>query len=647
VTNIKKYEEFLESVFSSLFKKNVPYLYSARFREILNSMIGSEIAKGLLYAENSNQVSDDITLIDITESEDKVSFIQLNRISRMRDEDTTFSKKEDIVEYIETVWRYTQNNLEYKGWTQQRTEISIGRFVTRVFQKSKQTVTDKEIEKFVNSYKSRFKFINNIESRFEMVSGEDIRKWYLEKNYQFNRGQLSNSCMRHSECQSYFDIYVKNPEVCKLLILHGDDDSKITGRALIWKLKDGRTYMDRQYTNIESDKNVFIEYAKKQEWVYYGMGGGFKEMEVQLANHKYDEFPYMDTFIYYNHVSHLLSNNEEVWPSKDWHSLQNTNGSFTSGDVVWSEYHDCWIPREDAVNTVDQGWVRSDDARFIDSRNEWYSTDSDDICWSDYTDEYYHVDDAIFSEYLETWLPTDNSFTAYISSDDEWVALPNNMKNLAKSFSIGGEDRICLIESVIPNPFGEGWIFKKDTIKVFYCEKINDYITEEDAKMRNLQISSDYKTIEMIDYINSQIGEVDEKKLLNYLIEFKPTPELIKKMNEFFEGSYKYRWLLDEKTYTDIEKFNTLKAGIWFGYRNFEKNDYYRLKYSSNRGQKFLELHEKTLLKFIDQRTYDKLYTQNYFSSFILASEPMIFDIITDPEMVKIYIHLLAATNPR
>ena len=186
MTNIKKYEEFLESVFSSLFKKNVPYLYSARFREILNSMIGSEIAKGLLYAEHSNQVSDDITLIDITESEDKVSFIQLNRISRMRDEDTTFSKKEDIVEYIETVWRYTQNNLEYKGWTQQRTEISIGRFVTRVFQKSKQTVTDKEIEKFVNSYKSRFKFINNIESMFEMVSGEDIRKWYLEKNYQFN-----------------------------------------------------------------------------------------------------------------------------------------------------------------------------------------------------------------------------------------------------------------------------------------------------------------------------------------------------------------------------------------------------------------------------------------------------------------------------
>ena len=137
--------------------------------------------------------------------------------------DDKYNKMDDLLQYTKNIWSNTKKDLDHDCWNQQRTEITIGRFVSRVLLKSKITISDKNIETFVNSYKSRIKFLNNVESNFEIVSGEDIKKWYLEDRYQSNRGQLANSCMRYKGCQEYFDIYTKNEDVCKLLILHGDD----------------------------------------------------------------------------------------------------------------------------------------------------------------------------------------------------------------------------------------------------------------------------------------------------------------------------------------------------------------------------------------------------------------------------------------
>ena len=66
------------------------YFYSVRFRQFLTDIFkskkpGSDIAEFLLHAESSNQVSDDITFIDMTDFNDKISFIQLNRVKRMYD----------------------------------------------------------------------------------------------------------------------------------------------------------------------------------------------------------------------------------------------------------------------------------------------------------------------------------------------------------------------------------------------------------------------------------------------------------------------------------------------------------------------------------------------------------------------------------
>jgi hypothetical protein len=74
---------------------------------------------------------------------------------------------------------------------------------------------------------------------FEIVEGDEIAKWYRYENYAENKGTLGNSCMRDKR-DSFFEIYTKNPEVCRMLILKEDD--KILGRALIWKLNSFKSY---------------------------------------------------------------------------------------------------------------------------------------------------------------------------------------------------------------------------------------------------------------------------------------------------------------------------------------------------------------------------------------------------------------------
>jgi hypothetical protein len=69
------------------------------------------------------------------------------------------------------------------------------------------------------SIKQRFKLWRCFD-RFEITNGEDIRKWYLDKNYESRyAGTLGKSCMADDMCQPYFDIYTKNPKSVSLIIL--------------------------------------------------------------------------------------------------------------------------------------------------------------------------------------------------------------------------------------------------------------------------------------------------------------------------------------------------------------------------------------------------------------------------------------------
>ena len=99
-------------------------------------------------------------------------------------------------------------------------ESRVGRIAIKLLQSVNKKLTDKQIEEFVNEFKSKIAILNDKFKLFELVNGEMISYWYDEKRYDRSKlGTLHSSCMRYTKCQKYFGIYISNTEACKLLIL--------------------------------------------------------------------------------------------------------------------------------------------------------------------------------------------------------------------------------------------------------------------------------------------------------------------------------------------------------------------------------------------------------------------------------------------
>ena len=74
---------YLDFIFEAVAKQKMRLYFSEDFRNILKRIESkSIIAQALLTSEDSNQMIDIYTLIDITEKNDTISLIQVNRILR-------------------------------------------------------------------------------------------------------------------------------------------------------------------------------------------------------------------------------------------------------------------------------------------------------------------------------------------------------------------------------------------------------------------------------------------------------------------------------------------------------------------------------------------------------------------------------------
>ncbi len=393
--------DYFDFIFESVSKKTMRLHYSEEFRKLLSRLSKKNgMAQMLLLAEDSNQVSDIYTLIDVTEKNDTISFIQVNRILRSQSDMKTYPDSD-----VYFLPRSITNDKSNEFWKRGRTEITIGRWVRRIVTDVyKSSISDADVEKFVNQYKSTF---DGEDTNLEIVKGDEITKWYLESNYEMIRGQLGNSCMRYARCQDFFDIYTKNPEVCQLLIMKSDKNpDKIVGRALLWNLKNGEKYQDRIYTILDSDKEIFNDWAEKNGYKTYD--SSYSNLEVQLGEHKYEKFPYMDTFVSYSPTKYLLSNDEDLWPDSGYYLLQDTSGGYKSCDVVWSDWHEEYISREDSIYCENVStYVHKDDAKYLEYKDEW-AAPTDDLVYSEYHDEWFLSDDTVYSEMLSDVLYPEN-----------------------------------------------------------------------------------------------------------------------------------------------------------------------------------------------------------------------------------------------
>ena len=285
----------------------------------------------------------------------------------------------------------------------------------RIFQKLlKEQFKTREWEIFTNLFKAELCNCNN----FELVSGEEIRYWYCCNNYFKNEGTLGNSCMRYESAQSYFDIYVD-----KAQMLITKKNGLLTGRALVWELENGITILDRIYTCFDYLENCFIDYAKEHGWwircdnsllhtgedqAWYSPEDNYSEIHYNTFHLKldkyYDEYPYMDSFRYYNDGKTLSTSNEG---GEFTISLDSTDGSYTQectyvcehcgatyygyegddlpDDICWSDNDECYYCTQCCWYSQTQGDYFCNDTDRVVIYTYWGS----DKVTKDYFDRYY------------------------------------------------------------------------------------------------------------------------------------------------------------------------------------------------------------------------------------------------------------------
>lgn len=294
-----------------------------------------------------------------------------------------------------------------------------------------ESLSEKDFETFNNMVRS-YIGINGDEDgegrtvQLEVVGGEDIRKYYLEDNYSKLADSSSNlwgSCMRYDSCQDYFNIFVENN--VKMLVAK-DVFGKIVGRALLWECTNSRKAMDTIYTP-ERLRPMFIKWAIDNEHYYksqqschhheFDMFAGSScddwEARVQLNDSDWDEYPYMDTFMYLNDDIHVLSNRD----GNHTLTLRDTSGGFERNgttyddlddtdidedDAVYLDYHTgnvCWRGTTHIDNTVTtRGGDRILERDSIEVGGYYYADGDEDIVYVDSRNEYYHVDDTVETE---------------------------------------------------------------------------------------------------------------------------------------------------------------------------------------------------------------------------------------------------------
>lgn len=476
--------------------------YSKSFKDILyriryNFEYGGDehsIAIFLINVENSNQIIDKFTLIDATEKNDTISLIQGNRILRKFPHLTDDILTSDIVfDEKHEFWKSTS-----------RTQIGIGRWSRRIIKDVYKTTkyNDVALEKFVNAYKFTFDSIDETHNRFEIVSGDDIKKWYLKDNYKIIRGQLGNSCMRHRSNQSFFEIYTKNPKVCKLLILKDkEDSSKIVGRSLLWSLTNGKKYQDRIYVINDSDKLFFENWADSNNYLKYNDSSSLDYLEVQLSDNKYEKYPYMDTFIVYNKNTKILRANKDLWPNKGYIKIQNLNGSYTSDNVVYSEYHGDYIERENAVwcFTENSGmeWIHEDYAIYLDYRDEWWVLENN-IVLSNYHDAYFLIDDVERSIEINDYLWIESNDVIKIETGSNEVDyIPKKRIDLY----IEVDSRFFSRSNVIKDPYTNKYEFKDKWLgDKTYHKFLKEKLEKELGSNKDLLVDTIIKEFKENDY---------------------------------------------------------------------------------------------------------------------------------------------------
>lgn len=616
---LKRYDEFVSES-----KETMRIFYSDQFRKLLEKVskknISNKIATILLESEDSYTDLDVYTAIDITDKNDMISYIQVSRLERENPTGGTNIHKIPNV----NLQAITLKSVSDRIWGDGRTPYySIGRWVRHVFTDvRKESISNTDLENFVTAYKMVYGLKDQKDDqeddRLELVSGEEIRKWYLDDNYEKDceTTDLGKSCMRYERCQEYFDIYVKNPEVCKLLILKSETETdKICARALLWTIDntsrgyDNELYLDRIYFVDVDDVEYYYNWCKKNgvklAYDNYRMGSEIKALkyfaDVNLGEHEYKTFPYIDTFGYYNPYEYMLTQEED----RESYKVQQTDGTFIPlSERVYSEREGDYINKEDAewCDDVDD-WLPREDTVYLEYKDISVSTDASTV-YSSQTERYYYTEDCDYSECMSDWL---------CSEDDD--------VDLVYFYINSSEDQDCCIEgdyeyyfelnkmnysreNYLKDPYTGEYHFIDEEIE---GDKYFDYLDnklKEDLNIGNADVRSDIKkllldyepTDEFLDEISTKFKNyIDDEYSSEYLLLGVYTWLTISDKNmrnqNFFREKFRNEvWDFINLKYEDEDEISKIKSyyidkfpvGQAYGFRrcSFFINCLYSIDYS-------------------------------------------------------------------
>lgn len=288
--------------------------------------MAGDIAKNIKnFIENEGWINDDDikqNYFDTTEKEDMVSFLMQSKLPKDWDDEEDPS-------------------LPYN--TKGRTEVKVSKIIKYIIKLmydndewNGDEPKDKDIEAFVNAFKATK---SSSDFKFKELKGDDIAKYYNEKKYLSSGGTLGGSCMA-DESKGTFKIYSQNDNKVKLLVFIDEKQDKISGRAILWKMSkspcEATWFMDRVYTNRDSDFIKFRDYAEEKGYLYKSKmnshidsnvyfkykGGDVKGVVKVKLDGKARNYPFVDTMCFLNKEKNELSN----IPSEDSFMLHSVSG---------------------------------------------------------------------------------------------------------------------------------------------------------------------------------------------------------------------------------------------------------------------------------------------------------------------------------
>lgn len=240
--------------------------------------------------------------------------------------------------------------VETKTGAKREQEIKIGRMLTKLLELSDLRFSNSEKEHFNNKFKAN---LSAESSNFKIYEGHKIYDFYSTIDYdkESGIGQLGKSCM-NKKPKNYFDLYTKNPNQVSILIL--EKNGEMAGRCLLWNTDNGYRFMDRIYTYLDSDIELFKIYGDENNFWYkeqqntsyrnrinFNYKFNIKNKEevkneaivVSLDNYDVEYFPYLDSLCYFNSEIGTLSNSRfEIDADL---LICNMDGGYKSSDFEW------------------------------------------------------------------------------------------------------------------------------------------------------------------------------------------------------------------------------------------------------------------------------------------------------------------------